>query len=185
METLWRDVRHGLRALAGKPVLAAVVVATLALGIGANTAIFSVVYSILLRPFPYREPDRLIRIESLMTETGAVRGSSLPDVEDWRRRNQTLSDLGAYTTFDADVRGDGPARPVRMTHINPSALAILGVEPILGRHFPPRGGPHRRRCPQGHPQLRAVAVALRRRPFDPRRSADDERGTPREKRSGK
>jgi putative ABC transport system permease protein len=137
METLWRDVRHGLRALARKPVLAVVVVTTLALGIGANTAIFSVVYSILLRPFPYREPDRLIRIESLMTETGAVRGSSLPDVEDWRRRNQTLSDLGAYTTFDADIRGDGPALPVRMTHINPSALAILGVEPILGRHFLP------------------------------------------------
>jgi predicted permease len=137
VDTLFRDLRHGVRALARKPILSVVVVTTLALGIGANTAIFSVVYSILLRPFPYREPDRLIRIESLMTEAGSVRGSSLPDVEDWRRRSQTLVDLGAYTTFDADIRGEGPARPVRMTHINPSALAILGVDPILGRHFLP------------------------------------------------
>jgi len=136
METLWQDIRYAIRSLWKKPGFTLVVTLTLALGIGANTAIFSLIYGILLRPFPYREPDRLVKIESVYTKTtGVVRGCSLLDIEDWRRMNRSLVDLGAHTTSDADVRGDGPSEPVRLTQLNDGALNSLGVSPIIGRLF--------------------------------------------------
>jgi putative ABC transport system permease protein len=138
MERLRQDIRFAVRILLKRPGFTAVVVLTLALGIGANTAIFSLIYGILLRPFPYREPDRLVKVESVYTKTtGVVRGCSLMDIEDWRRMNQTLVDLGAHTTFDADVRGDGPSEAVRMTQLNDGAMGSLGVNPVIGRLFLP------------------------------------------------
>src|SRR5882724_6873448 len=132
-------MREGLRTFVRQPSFATVVVLTLALGIGANTAIFSLIYGILLRPFPYREPGRLVRIQSVYTKTtGAVRLCSLLDVEDWRRRNRTLADLRAHTgSFDSDLRGDGPAVPIQLAQLQPPALAILGVTPVVGRLFLP------------------------------------------------
>jgi putative ABC transport system permease protein len=138
MGTLWQDMRFAMRTLCKKPGFTAVVILTLALGIGANTAIFSLIYGVLLRPFPYREPDRLVKVESVYTKTtGVVRGCSLLDIEDWRRMNQTLIEIGAHTTFDADVRGDGPSEPVRMTQLNDGAMSSLGVNPVIGRLFLP------------------------------------------------
>jgi len=138
METLWQDMRLSMRVLRKSPGFTAVVALTLALGIGANTAVFSLVYSVLLRPFPYREPDRLVKVESVYTKgAGVARGCSLLDIEDWRRMNRTLVDLGAYVTFDADVRGDGPSVPVRLTQLNAGAMGSLGVNPALGRLFLP------------------------------------------------
>lgn len=132
-----RELRHAVRRLRHRPGFALIVIITLALGIGATTAVFSLVYALLLRPFPYQSPDRLVRVRSILTTTGAVRGGSLLDVEDWRRRSQTLSDVGAFTTFDSDIRGDGPAVPVRMAQLSPQALHALGVQPLLGRLFRP------------------------------------------------
>jgi hypothetical protein len=104
MEIFWQDIRYATRTLLKKPGFTLVVIMTLALGIGANTAIFSLIYGILLRPFPYREPDRLVKVESVYTKTtNAVRGCSLLDIEDWQRMNRTLVDIGGQTTFDADV----------------------------------------------------------------------------------
>jgi putative ABC transport system permease protein len=130
-----RELRHAIRRLRARPAFTAVVVLTLALGIGANTAIFSLIYALLLRPFPYASPDRLVRVRSVLTNTSAVRGGSLRDVEDWRLRARTLSHIGAFTTFDSDIRGGGPAIPVRMAQLNPPALDALGVQPLVGRLF--------------------------------------------------
>jgi predicted permease len=138
MGSLWHDLRLGLRMLAKRPGFTLVIALTLALGIGANTAIFSLIYGVLLRPFPYREPDRLVKVESVYTKTtGGNRGCSLLDIEDWRRMNRTLVDVGAQATFDADVRGDGPSEPVRMTQLNAGAMGVLGVNPMIGRLFLP------------------------------------------------
>jgi len=138
METFWQDIRFGVRTLLKKPGFSTVVILTLALGIGATTAIFSLIYGILLKPFPYRAPEHLVRIQSVNFKTSqSHRGGSLPDVEDWRRMNRTLEDMGAYTTFDSDIRGDGPSEAVRMSQLNPQALSILGVTPIIGRMLRP------------------------------------------------
>jgi predicted permease len=138
MKTLWQDLRFAIRVLKRRPAFTVIVVLTLALGIGATTGIFSLIYGILLRPFPYREPERLVRIQTVFARPGgSVRGSSLRDIEDWRRLNLTLEGLGAYYAFDSDIRGDGPAEAIRMSHLNPDALSILGINPILGRLFLP------------------------------------------------
>jgi putative ABC transport system permease protein len=138
METLWQDIRFGVRTLTKRPGFSTVVILTLALGIGVTTAIFSLIYGILLKPFPYRAPEQLVRIQSVNFKTSqSYRGGSLPDIEDWRRMNRTLEELGAYTTFDSDIRGDGPSEAVKLSQLNPQALSILGVTPIIGRMLRP------------------------------------------------
>jgi predicted permease len=130
------DLRIASRALLKERAFSAVVVLTLALGIGTNTAIFSFVYGILLRPFDYPDPHQLVRVSSIFTkEAGREAGSSLLDVEDWGRAARHLVAIGAYTEFDTDVRGDGPAQPIRMNQLNAGALQALGVQPVLGRLF--------------------------------------------------
>jgi hypothetical protein len=91
------DLRYSLRVLLRRPAFSGMVVGILALGIGANTAVFSLIYGILLRPFPYREPDRLVQIQSQYTKTsGNIRGNSLPDIDDWHAQSRTVSDVGGY-----------------------------------------------------------------------------------------
>jgi putative ABC transport system permease protein len=131
-------LRGSLRGLRTQPAVAAVVILTLGLGIGVNTAVFSFVYGILLRPLPYPEPERLVRLFTVAAkEGGRETGSSLMDIEDWVREGRSLEAAGAYTEFDSDVRGDGPAQPVRMCQLNAGALQALGVRPLLGRLFEP------------------------------------------------
>jgi predicted permease len=138
METLARDLRFALRSLARRPGFAAVVVVTLALGIGTMTAVFAFAHSILLRPFPYADPDRLVRVFTVLTsESGRETGSSLLDVEDWARESRSFESIGAYVEFDSEVRGDGPAQAVSLAQLNAGALRAPGVQPILGRLFLP------------------------------------------------
>jgi putative ABC transport system permease protein len=134
-----RELRSSFRLFVREPGFALVVVLTLALGIGANTAIFSLIYGILLRPFPYVEPDRLVRIQSVDTARGRRVGPcSLMDVDDLRSRNRTLVDLGAHSgSFDSDLRGEGAAEPILLNQLQPQALSILGVAPVVGRLFRP------------------------------------------------
>lgn len=132
------DLRYSLRVLLRRPAFSIAVVGILALGIGANSAVFSLIYGILLRPFPYREPDRLVHVQSQYAKTsGNIRGNSLPDVDDWQAQNRTFSDLGAYIAFNSDLLRDGPATPLRMAWVTPSVFGAVAVNPILGRVFLP------------------------------------------------
>jgi putative ABC transport system permease protein len=106
------DLRLAIRAMLKQRAFAAVVIVTLTLGIGTNTAIFSFLYGILLRPFDYPAPEQLVRVITVLTkEAGREIGSSLLDVDDWTRDSRHLAAIGAYTDFDTDARGDGPAQP--------------------------------------------------------------------------
>src|SRR5262247_4109044 len=97
MQNILQDLRYGARMLLKKPGFTIIAVITLALGIGANTAIFSIVDAVLLRPLPYPEPDRLVFLWSTFESMGVPIGSSaMPDYQEWRDRNQVFERLGAF-----------------------------------------------------------------------------------------
>ncbi|MGE0552190.1 MAG: ABC transporter permease [Gemmatimonadales bacterium] len=123
------DVRHLARWLARTPGFALSALATLALGVGATTAIFALVYGVLLRPLAYPEPDRL----ALIAREGMV---SLPDVEDWRARGNAFATIGLYMPgWSLDLTGLGDPRPVATIAAEAQYLEVLGLEPIRGRFF--------------------------------------------------
>ncbi|MBC8165728.1 MAG: ABC transporter permease [Bryobacteraceae bacterium] len=133
-----REVIQTIRSAIQKPGFSLIVILTMGLGIGAATSVFSLVYGILIRPFPYRDADRLVRVQSVYTKLGnATRGCSLLDIEEYRRRGQSLVDIGAYVTFDTEVLGEGAAQIATISQLNPGAISILGVQPILGRMLTP------------------------------------------------
>src|SRR6202034_2904573 len=97
VDELWRDVRFGLRMLARKPGLHAAMVLTLALGIGANTTVFSIVDAVLLRPLPYPHPEQLMEVRSQQTASAMQDGAvSYPDFFDWRAQNKSFAELMSY-----------------------------------------------------------------------------------------
>ena len=124
METFFQDVRYGFRLLINKPGFTAIAVITLALGIGANTAIFSVVNSVLLRPLPYREPDRLFTMRS---------NQSMPDLEDVRSQSRSFEFFGAVVTQALDYTGEGEPLQVQAALINADWFKALGARAALGR----------------------------------------------------
>lgn len=135
------DFRYAVRGMRARPVFTAVVAVTLALGIGANTAIFSMIYAVLLRPFPYRQPDQLVRVRSLYTKTtGNVGNNSLPDIEDWRAQSSTFQALAPFISFFTNLTGDGPGMQVRATWVTPDLFPMLGVQAVHGRIFLPGEG---------------------------------------------
>src|SRR5687768_13753010 len=110
METLLQDIRYGARMLWKKPVFSIIAVVTLALGIGANTAIFSVVNAVLLRALPYHNADRLIALSSV-SSSGDRDGLSIPEAQDYQARMQSLEDITAFQSQSVNVTGgDRPDR---------------------------------------------------------------------------
>ena len=139
MSTLWQDLRQGARALAKNLGFTSVAVLTLALGIGANTAIFSVVHSVLLQPLPYKDPSRLVFVWSTMIAQGVpFAGSAAPDFREWRERNHVFSGMAAYNydNFNLALVGEEPSR-LQSANISPELFSLLGVNPFLGRAFAP------------------------------------------------
>lgn len=132
METFWQDFRYGLRMLAKAPGFTAIAIITLALGIGANTAIFSVVNGVLLNPLPYDHPDRLI---ALYSGTSDFDHSSIsyPNFLDWIRGNSSFSGLAAFRPDDFDLTGMGQPQRVAVEMVSADFFRILGVKPVLGR----------------------------------------------------
>ena len=147
LEGLWRDVLYGARMLWQKPTYSAIAILTLALGIGANTAIFSVVNAVLLEPLPFAEPDRVMALGQQTTQNRAALSQfSFPNFADLRDRSQAFERLSAYYNLNLTLTGDREAQLLRGTVITADLLPLLGVQPVLGRAFLPEedaagGGP--------------------------------------------
>src|SRR5579871_6323619 len=139
MDTLLQDIRYGLRMLVKKPTFTIVAVLTLALGVGANTAIFSIVDTVLLRSLPYRDPDRLVRI--FFNEPGVglrdVRFSK-PELDDLQTRAGVFEDVSPI--FEGSEVLTGIEQPERVEGVNGSFsyFSLLGVTPQIGRLFGPQ-----------------------------------------------
>ena len=133
LETLWRDLRYSVRALAANKGFAGIAVITLALGIGANTAIFTVTNALLLRPFPYRDPDRLVSVAG----TDADRGSSvtLARYELVRDRNQSFQSVAVWANDNFNLTGHGEPLQTPVARVSSNFFSLFGVEPQLGRAF--------------------------------------------------
>ena len=144
MTSLWQDIRYGLRMLAKNPSFTLVAVLTLGLGIGANTALFSVVNGVLLNPLPFPHPEQLVRLHE--SKPNFARGSiSYPNFRDWQRDNRSFSAMAISRGTDFSVTGVGEAQRVTGQFISSDFFPLLGVTPILGRNFAARedeiGGP--------------------------------------------
>ena len=133
LDDLLRDARYAVRTLARSRGFTVTAVLTLALGVGAVTAIFSVVNAILIRPLPFDRPDGLYRI-SKITPEGVELGLSMPEFNAWREDNRTFDQLAAYTVVDFNIRGDRP-ESVLAVWASSNFLELLGVTPLLGRSF--------------------------------------------------
>src|ERR1700733_12190734 len=137
MQNLLQDVPYALRQLRRSPGFTAVAILTLALGIGANSAIFSVVDAVLLRPLPFHEPNRLVAVKP--TEPGRTDdiGVSYPAFLDWRSRNHVFEGLSAFRTDDFTLTGKG--EPLHLTGgvVSANTFSLLGIAPIVGRDFRP------------------------------------------------
>jgi predicted permease len=136
MDTLLQDLHFGLRMLAKKPGFTAIAVLTIALGIGANTAIFSVVNSVLLRPLPYRQPQQLVR---LYTEIHSLNLKkfwfSTPELIDIQKEAKSWEAIGGWTTAGANIGTDGEPIRVNSSLVTGSLIETLGVQPAMGRNF--------------------------------------------------
>src|SRR5574341_1392907 len=131
MQTIWQDLRYGARMLIKKPGFTLIAVMTLALGIGANTAIFSLVNTVLLRPLPFAEPERLVWTWGEFS--GGNRAStSPPDFLDFRAQNRSFEELAAMMFGSFNLTGGGEPLRVTGSRVTTNFFQTLGVKPIQG-----------------------------------------------------
>jgi hypothetical protein len=137
MQNLFQDLRYALRQLRKNPGFTAVAVLTLALGLGANSAIFSVVDAVLLRPLPFHAPSRLVVVRP--TEPGRRDdiGVSYPTFLDWRARNHVFEGLSVFREDDFTLTGQGGPAHLTGAVVSANLFSVLGVSPALGRDFIP------------------------------------------------
>ena len=143
LETMWQDLRFGVRTLLKNPGFAAVAILTLALGTGATSAIFSFVYAVVLRPLPYPNPDRLL---SVVEHRRFDMGLTAPDYVDWRAAATSFEQLAASTATAANLTGRGEPERVGAARVSANYFDALGIPPAHGRGFrwsdEPHGAPH-------------------------------------------
>ena len=138
MNTLLQDIRFGLRMLLKSPSVSIVATIALALGIGANTAIFSVVNAVLLRPLPFPDPDSLVAVFETDTQRGYIRGShSYPNFFDLRTQNTVFEHVATYRSGDYIMTGRGEPARLQGAVVTADLFPLLGVQPMLGRVFLP------------------------------------------------
>jgi putative ABC transport system permease protein len=136
MNTLLQDLKYGVRMLWKHPLVTAIAIITLALGIGANTAIFSVVNAVLLNPLPYRQPDRLVALWENVPTHGRWR-SAPANFFDWKKQNNVFEDVVAFGGSTLTLTGNGEPEQLVGAHVSAGYFAVVGVDPILGRAFLP------------------------------------------------
>src|SRR5215213_3250802 len=138
MGTFFQDIRYALRMLAKSPGFTAAAVLSLALGIGANTAVFSVVNTVLLRSLPYHEPERLVLVWGEDKAQGLHRQQvSATDIADVRGRNHVFAEISTYTDFRPVLTGAGEPERVFGAQVGDGFFDVMGTKPLLGRVFTP------------------------------------------------
>jgi hypothetical protein len=136
MRSLTQDIRYALRTLGKSPAFVSITVLTLALGIGANIAIFTLVNAVLLRPLPFREPDRLVRIFDDLPGAGAKdAGMSVPEMQDLRERSGVFEQISATNPISAALTGGDRAERIETLATSPGYFELLGATAALGRVY--------------------------------------------------
>ena len=137
MNSLLKDVHYALRSLLKRPAFTLISVITLALGIGASTAIFSVVHAVLLRSLPYGSADRLVMVWEDRHRAGgrASNTINLGNFFDWKEQNHVFEDMAAFFDMSAKLTSDGEPEEVPSQIATPNLFSVLGVNPIMGRTF--------------------------------------------------
>ncbi|HKY05710.1 MAG TPA: ABC transporter permease, partial [Blastocatellia bacterium] len=138
MNSLWQDARYAFRVFLKNPGFTLVAVLSLALGIGANTAIFSVVNAVLLKSLPYADPDRIVLVWGDSRDTGNNRSQvSFTDTADWRKQNSSFEEIANYTSWRPILSGVGEAERVPAMQVGDGYFTVMKGEPLLGRVFTP------------------------------------------------
>jgi putative ABC transport system permease protein len=133
-ETFLQDLRYGLRMLSKNPGFTCVAILTLALGIGANTAVFSVVYAVLLQPLPYKDPSRLVVLNETTPMVGTV-SVSYPNFLDWRAGSHSFSQMAVMHAVAFNLAGVSQPENITGDAVSPNFLSMMGIRPFLGRDF--------------------------------------------------
>lgn len=134
MGALAQDLRYALRQLRKSPGFTSVAILTLGLGIGATTAIFSVVYGVLLQPLPYSDPHRIMAIFEV-TNTGTLNRLADPNFDDFRDQTHSFQKMAKYTAYIAAVSGAAQPSRSMVAHVTPDFFPVFRVQPIIGRDF--------------------------------------------------
>ena len=141
MTSALQDIRYALRTLTKSPGFAVIAILTLALGIGANTAIFSVVDTVLLKPLHYKSPDRLAMVwESLPRANVAHNVVSPPNFLDWQQENHCFSDMAVFLDQPSNLTGAGQPEQIAIQYVSANFFSVLGVNPMMGHGFSSEGG---------------------------------------------
>ena len=136
MPTFLADLRYGLRLLRRAPGFTVIAICALALGIGANTAIFSTLDAVLLRPLPYEDPDRVMMVYEDASSIGFARNTPAPaNYFDWRAQNHVFTDMAATRGHSMSLTGDGSPEQIYGLMVTPNFFSVLGVRPLIGRTF--------------------------------------------------
>ncbi|HEX9000901.1 MAG TPA: ABC transporter permease, partial [Blastocatellia bacterium] len=158
MNTFWQDLRFGVRMLLKKPGFTLIAIITLALGIGANTAIFSVVNAVLLQPLPYAEPERIVRIYGRFSQ-GNQAATSPPDFLDYRAQNRTFEEFAALMSSSFNLTGGAEPERIAGADVTTNYFQAIGIKPVQGRTFSPEEEQ------EGRAQVAVISEGLWQRRF--------------------
>src|SRR5215467_4846783 len=136
MQKFWQDLRHGARMLVKKPGFTLIAALTLGLGIGAVVAIFSVVDAVLLRPLPYKEPERIALVQQQIPKLGWYFGGvSAPEMLDYIAGNESFVEMAGYGIDDLNLTGEREPLRIEIARVSHNLFPLLGVTPLVGRGF--------------------------------------------------